>query len=1631
MWSLTSDRIADVPPSHSEVPFESVEASDEEKDNEVEEVDVNSDEDERNVASRKPLVLSRYIPGTRIQYKRPIPGKGKSGPEIVNFYEECFQKYRNEAAFLQRYNVDTRNTISEAPNVESDNAFSKKSSSFPELVSVGSLEMEEKLFMKAETKEGHDVSSLPLQNGVSNEVDEKFFCPKEERSDALYKAIRSISDRLNLQHLLADPKSYLKAGGSDQHYDPNDPFLDDSELYKEFPVQERLGESSDEESSNGSPLFSKTSVALDLSKFVCDNILEKDAVPLSSEDESEEMIFDPKGWRSSVKHFSPKAFPPSCSLAFERLERKLEALPNQRVDTGILRHLICENMKEIFYSFLSTSPKVTKSAEKESIFDKNTVLQTAFKDLTSTQTLPRVQPNKYTKEVEIIDVETIISLSSCDERFTPRKEGGGQPPFSIAYSCAQEEAPSGNSLLTNKSKQEEAPPGLFSSVRPSSVPLEPSKVSLIVNASKTETASAGVPTTSSTAIRKIIPSPSSLTEKVSPNQLFAQVDSAFLRNLVRCYVKITNCMPKSKLYRRWVQMVINHNRHLFWRQEDLFVKRLKSSKVFEEGKKQFVSKVRIAIRQWKHARAHGSTSTKEISKKRLPMHSSVLSHSQNTSLPTSAPPEAPKRFQGVPVIEKTQDFGSLHKPTHLDSTSDAEAISPVSFEKRFISSSVSFPESNGLLARLKSCTVDKNLLSTTAVVSPIRVKPWVCHSQKSEENLIGLRSPPFIAPVAAMKSSVQKVMRPQLSSKTSAKNLVGFQNRQNICKNVPIPEFARCFACIAEDMLKYSGLSAKYCSIMKNISLRMDDFEELRDIQIKESGSPFAKTFSNLLEIMFKKRYDVFLKIPDEFIADLVKIYKELYHIKKIFLECRPLQTSLASTPPKKLLKPLLSKKCEQTFALTHNVNFVETPMTERIVASCKDAISPEKNSLEGGSEHPEIEKKANLKSFLQSSTSESSVTSNDGSLYVSLSISTSEGSSCHERVGYEGKPPATALLIDFQRKRKAMEFQSNEGCANLSVTAIPMPPLSKQRREKVTAISSKGKTKGENGSGSETSSMGRDIRELYRNISAQLTDKIEKTTQPTTSEEANLEGSVRQHSVTAAKIALSEEAQTFPRLPCSETEELPDSPCLEAHTVAYEASKDAPAVLMNEEGNTGISSSSAWLGVLGKNDASFRTLYHSDVPVEAEMIHDQNVIHISDRTLPVSKFVEVDPQTVTLRRDKKFYFQENVLHDNISTNSFDFTMKTAAAVPSQRVEMPRKQDFSENNESSASFPVDANASLFDRIGATDTKDCPAGDSLENRNEPTHLVENDVSISPSESSRIEDCKTFSSSLTRNLKASSPPIPLRMTDIEDIRRLQEILWGAGMQSNRVSKLVTKFPASYFSGNMNPTFQLPIDLEIWYRGENSTDHSIGLQLHSVTSIFQQEVLVLEESWNFLNRLWTRSSMSIKQNTPSECVAISDNRISKKAKFISEPLPQFEAHLSLNSLFKNYYLSSAKSIDPLSTIESASQDFPPSQYPSLETAVATIHFVLHTAGYNLVGANPSCNINILFVSVIDALRRAKEQNSSADYFSCRNVFSPSEVIHAIEKFSYDFYTWQLIKIKGDPSFSLYEFASFIGSP
>ncbi|GAW82604.1 hypothetical protein, conserved [Plasmodium gonderi] len=192
--------------------------------------------EEENVIE-KDLILQRYKHGTNIYINL---SEIKKKCILIDFYSECLNKYKNECSFVYYQNYNSNSNVIINENVDMMRHVHSINFSCENLDSLSNMPISNDKCVITKNKNiskfsnnlqmGVGTFSIPGEDYKGFNLQKK----KQESLDPLLKCINSLSDRINLQHLVGDPTTYFKIGGGDMFYDINDPFLDDEEMYKEL-----------------------------------------------------------------------------------------------------------------------------------------------------------------------------------------------------------------------------------------------------------------------------------------------------------------------------------------------------------------------------------------------------------------------------------------------------------------------------------------------------------------------------------------------------------------------------------------------------------------------------------------------------------------------------------------------------------------------------------------------------------------------------------------------------------------------------------------------------------------------------------------------------------------------------------------------------------------------------------------------------------------------------------------------------------------------------------------------------------------------------------------------------------------------------------------------------------------------------------------------------------------------------------------------------------------------------------------------------------------------------------------------------------------------------------------------------
>ncbi|ORM41795.1 uncharacterized protein BXIN_0615 [Babesia sp. Xinjiang] len=255
--------------------------------------------------------VQRYRPGVSVEvklktiHKETVNGV-KQVPMIIDFYAECLKVYREERLFIFEDGY-----LGQKRDVSNDNAAKDRAKS------NGSQGNNDSKPEKGPGQEHNGVVSENSRLSALNaevSLDDVMWL-KNRPNDPLLRCIQSITDRLNIQGIVGDPVSYLKAGGDDMHYDIDDPFIDDDQMFNELSlsrdelVRKKQMErdfsiwSEDEDDQENTIVQPTNFVSQYASKL-------KSEIENNSEQNKEvDLYFDPVGWRRYMARI-PKQFHP-------------------------------------------------------------------------------------------------------------------------------------------------------------------------------------------------------------------------------------------------------------------------------------------------------------------------------------------------------------------------------------------------------------------------------------------------------------------------------------------------------------------------------------------------------------------------------------------------------------------------------------------------------------------------------------------------------------------------------------------------------------------------------------------------------------------------------------------------------------------------------------------------------------------------------------------------------------------------------------------------------------------------------------------------------------------------------------------------------------------------------------------------------------------------------------------------------------------------------------------------------------------------------------------------------------------------------------------------------------------------
>ncbi|GFE55096.1 hypothetical protein BaOVIS_025000 [Babesia ovis] len=298
---------------------------------------IEQDLSEEEDSLHEPFV-QRYKPGVSVEVKLKTVQKENSNgvvqqlPMIINFYEECLKTYRDDRLFIyeEGYLAQRKDPANDA--------------GIPDRATVqGSHQADD---TKAEKQADHnDTPGIPPASAEVSLDDVMWI--NSRPNDPLLRCIQSITDRLNIQGLVGDPTSYLKIGGDDMHYDIDDPFIDDDDMFSELRLSrdELLHKkqmekdfsvwSEDEEDTCDGPLQPMDFISQYASK------LEIQYDEPSDEEDVIPLFFNPAGWRHYIARV-PKPFHP----IFNELESTYKSYQGQ-LNNSDIRQIILDLLASI------------------------------------------------------------------------------------------------------------------------------------------------------------------------------------------------------------------------------------------------------------------------------------------------------------------------------------------------------------------------------------------------------------------------------------------------------------------------------------------------------------------------------------------------------------------------------------------------------------------------------------------------------------------------------------------------------------------------------------------------------------------------------------------------------------------------------------------------------------------------------------------------------------------------------------------------------------------------------------------------------------------------------------------------------------------------------------------------------------------------------------------------------------------------------------------------------------------------------------------------------------------------------------------------------------------------------------
>eukprot|EP00371_Babesia_bovis_P003513 XP_001612160.1 hypothetical protein [Babesia bovis T2Bo] len=282
--------------------------------------------------------VQRYRPGVSVDvklknvWKNHDDGANHHVPMIIDFYEECLRTYRDERLFVyeEGYLMQRKNNAADAAaaRVRSRLTNSQLNDTRGDLV----LDNEE---------------PCSQQGPVEVTLDDVMWM-KDRPNNPLLRCIQSITDRLNIQGLVGDPVSYLKIGGDDMHYDIDDPFIDDRDMFNELQIsrddlmmkkamEKDFSVWSEDEDDDHVGVLRATDF---ISQYASQLQLKEETT--SSDSENVPLFFHSSGWRHYAQRI-PKQF----TYIFKELENKYKSFEGD-LDNAALRTMVHDLLSAIF-----------------------------------------------------------------------------------------------------------------------------------------------------------------------------------------------------------------------------------------------------------------------------------------------------------------------------------------------------------------------------------------------------------------------------------------------------------------------------------------------------------------------------------------------------------------------------------------------------------------------------------------------------------------------------------------------------------------------------------------------------------------------------------------------------------------------------------------------------------------------------------------------------------------------------------------------------------------------------------------------------------------------------------------------------------------------------------------------------------------------------------------------------------------------------------------------------------------------------------------------------------------------------------------------------------------------------------